>query len=146
MRGVGAIPPPLRCIPMSSYAGMEKERQQVKHTISLKQNHVFRRLYSKGRSAVSPYFVLYCKKNRGPVSRLGITTGVKLGNAVKRNRARRRIRELYRAEEASLLAGYDLVVVARGRVLYGNFADMQRSFRQLTKKLELRCPQEGPET
>ena len=77
----------------------------MKHTVALKQNHEFRRLYSKGRSAVSPYFVLYCRPNRRSYSRLGITTGVKLGNAVKRNRARRRIRELYRGEEQALLPG-----------------------------------------
>ena len=53
----------------------------MKHTVALKQNHEFRRLYSKGRSAVSPYFVLYCRPNRRSYSRLGITTGVKLGNA-----------------------------------------------------------------
>ena len=78
----------------------------MKHTVALKQNHEFRRLYSKGRSAVSPYFVLYCRPNRRSYSRLGITPGVKLGNAVKRNRARRRIRELYRGEEQALLPGY----------------------------------------
>ena len=68
----------------------------MEHTISLKQNHEFRRLYNKGKSAVSPYFVIYCRRNGRPVNRLGITTGAKLGNAVKRNRARRRIRELDR--------------------------------------------------
>ena len=48
----------------------------MEHTVSLKQNHEFRRLYSKGRSAVSPYFVLYCRPNRRSYSRLGITTGL----------------------------------------------------------------------
>ena len=109
----------------------------MKHTISLKQNHEFRRLYSKGKSAVSPYFVIYCRKTGRPVSRLGITTGVKLGNAVKRNRARRRIRELYRTHEAGLLPGYDVVVVARTRAIYGRYAELERSFRQMTKKLGL---------
>ena len=113
----------------------------MKHTVALKQNHEFRRLYSKGRSAVSPYFVLYCRS----YSRLGITTGVKLGNAVKRNRARRRIRELYRGEEQALLPGYDIVVVARTRVIYGKYADLQRSFRRLTEKLELRRGREAGE-
>ena len=105
----------------------------MKHTVALKQNHEFRRLYSKGRSAVSPYFVLYCRPNRRSYSRLGITTGVKLGNAVKRNRARRRIRELYRGEEQALLPGY------------GKYADLQRSFRRLTEKLELRRGREAGE-
>ena len=59
----------------------------MKHTVALKQNHEFRRLYSKGKSAVSPYFAIYCRKTKRPNSRLGITTGLKLGNAVKRNRA-----------------------------------------------------------
>lgn len=109
----------------------------MKHTTPLKQNHEFRRLYSKGKSAVSPYFVIYCRKTRRPVSRLGITTGVKLGNAVKRNRARRRIRELYRTHEAELLPSYDVVIVARTRVIYGRYAELERSFRQMTKKLGL---------
>ena len=111
----------------------------MKHTVALKQNHEFRRLYSKGRSAVSPYFVLYCRPNRRSYSRLGITTGVKLGNAVKR------IRELYRGEEQALLPGYDIVVVARTRVIYGKYADLQRSFRRLTEKLELRRGREAGE-
>lgn len=118
----------------------------MKHTVSLKKNHEFRRLYSKGRSAVSPYFVLYCRKNRLDHSRLGITTGVKLGNAVKRNRARRRIRALYREEEPFLLSGYDIVAVARTRVIFGRYADMRRSFRQLTQKLDLRRPREDSGT
>ena len=112
----------------------------MKHTISLKQNHEFRRLYNKGKSAVSPYFAVYCRRTGRPISRLGITTGVKLGNAVKRNRARRRIRELYRTREGTLLPGYDIVVVARSRVIYGRYAELERSFGQLMKKLGLTVP------
>ena len=107
----------------------------MKHTVALKQNHEFRRLYSKGKSAVTPYLALYCRKNRLGYSRLGITTGVKLGKAVKRNFVRRRIRELYRTNEDKLLPGFDIVVVARTRAIYGRYADLERSFLQLMKKL-----------
>ena len=112
----------------------------MKHTVALKQNHEFRRLYNKGKSAVSPYFVVYCRKTGRPVNRLGITTGVKLGNAVKRNRARRRIRELYRTHESGLLTGYDIVVVARTRAIYGRFADLEHNFDRQMKKLGLTLP------
>ena len=115
----------------------------MEHTIPLKQNHEFRRLYHKGKSAVSPYFVIYCRRTGRPVSRLGITTGVKLGNAVKRNRARRRIRELYRTSEAQLRTGFDLVIVARTRVIYGRYDELERSLRQLFKKLGLLEPSGG---
>ena len=112
----------------------------MKHTVSLKQNHEFRRLYNKGKSAVSPYFAVYCRQTRRPYSRLGITTGVKLGKAVKRNLVRRRIRELYRTNEDKLLPGYDIVVVARTRAIYGKYADLERSFLQLMKKLGILAP------
>ena len=114
----------------------------MKHTVALKQNHEFRRLYNKGKSAVSPYFAVYCRKNHREMSRLGITTGVKLGNAVKRNRVRRRIRELYRTNEFRMAPGFDVVVVARTRAIFAKYSDLERSFLKLLKKLELLKPEE----
>ena len=115
----------------------------MKHTIALKQNHEFRRLYSKGKSAVSPYFAVYCRKTNRPVSRLGITTGVKLGNAVKRNRARRRLREVYRLQSGRLRQGCDIILVARARVIYGRYPELERSFLQLMRKLGICPPREA---
>ena len=114
----------------------------MKHTVALKQNHEFRRLYSKGRNAASPYFAVYCRKTGRPYSRLGLTTGVKLGNAVKRNRVRRRIRELYRTNESKLRPGYDIVMVARTRAIFARYSDLESSFLRLMKKLELTLPRE----
>lgn len=107
----------------------------MKHTVSLKQNHEFRRLYGKGKRAVSPYFAVYCRRTGRPYSRLGITAGTKLGNAVKRNRVRRRIRELYRTNEDRLSPGYDIVVVARTRAVFARYAELERSFLQLMRRL-----------
>ena len=112
----------------------------MKHTVALKLNHEFRRLYNKGKSAVSPYFVIYCRKTGRQESRLGITTGVKLGKAVKRNFVRRRIRELYRTNEWRFAPGYDIVVVARTRAIFGRYADLERSFLQQMKKLGMILP------
>ena len=114
----------------------------MKHTVALKQNHEFRRLYNKGKSAVSPYFAVYCRKTGRDHSRLGITTGVKLGNAVKRNFVRRRIRELYRTNEDQFLPGYDIVVVARTRAIFGKYADLERHFLRQMKQLNLTVPKE----
>ena len=114
----------------------------MKHTDALKQNHEFRRLYSKGRNAASPYFAVYCRRTGRPYSRLGLTTGVKLGNAVKRNRVRRRMRELYRTNESKLRPGYDIVMVARTRAIFARYSDLESSFLRLMKKLELTLPRE----
>ena len=112
----------------------------MKKTVSIKENRTFRRIYSKGRSAVTSFLVLYCRPNRLGRNRLGITVSTKLGGAVVRNRARRRIRELYRTRERGLLPGYDIVVVARTRAIYGRHADLARCFDQQMKKLGLTAP------
>ena len=79
----------------------------MEHTVSLKLNHVFRRLYGRGKSAVNPCLAVYCRKNNLGYSRLGLTVGVKLGKAVVRNRTRRRIKEAYRIHEGAFFPGYD---------------------------------------
>lgn len=115
----------------------------MEHTVSLKQNHVFRRLYNKGKNAVNPCLALYCRKNGSDRSRLGITVGVKVGNAVVRNRTRRRIREAYRIHEDRFLPGYDLVVVARVRAGHSRYREVERSLLSLADKLGL-LRKEGP--
>ena len=109
----------------------------MKHTVSLKQNHEFRRLYSKGRNAASPYFAVYCRKTGRPYSRLGLTTGVKLGNAVKRNRVRRRIRELYRLNRDKMRPGWDVIVVGRGRSAAGPYQKMNEAYLDCLRRLSL---------
>ena len=114
----------------------------MKHTVSLKQNHEFRRLYNKGKSAASPWLVIYCRKNRLGVSRLGLTTGVKLGHAVQRNRVRRRLREIYRTNEQRLVPGWDIVMVARVKAVHARYSNLEHSFLQLAQKLDLLLPAE----
>ena len=107
------------------------------HTVSLKENAVFRRLYHRGSSAGSRYLVVYCRPNGTKTSRLGFTVSTKLGHAVVRNRVRRRLREIYRHTEEDLKPGYDLVVVARSAAVEADFALLERNFRHLCEKLEL---------
>ena len=109
----------------------------MEHTVSLKLNHLFRRLYSRGKSAVNPCLALYCRKNNLGYTRLGITVGVKLGKAVVRNRTRRRIREAYRLHEDRFLPGYDLVVVARVKAGHSRYREIERSLLSLAGKLGL---------
>lgn len=84
----------------------------MQKTVILNQNRDFLQLYRRGRKIVSPYMILYVRKNRRKYNRLGITVGKKVGCAVKRNRARRIIRQAYRETEHLLPTGIDFVIVA----------------------------------
>lgn len=107
----------------------------MKKTVSLKENHIFRRLYNKGQSAVSPYMAVYIRRTGRPENRLGFTVSTKLGHAVVRNRVRRRLREIYRLHEDSLAAGIDMVVVARVRAAHATYQQLDESFVRLCGKL-----------
>lgn len=104
--------------------------------VTLTQNYEFQRLYRRGKSSVQPAMVMYVCKNRGG-SRLGITVSKKIGKAVVRNRAKRRLREVYRAALPGIKQGYDMVLVARGRTASAPYAQLQKSFRCAAVQLGL---------
>ena len=110
----------------------------MKDTVAPKENRVFRRLYAKGKSAVGPAMVLYCRKNGGKENRLGFTVGTKLGCAVVRNRVRRRLREIYRLNAPQLRQGHDIVIVARSRAVGSEYRKLNAAFLRACESLELR--------
>lgn len=99
----------------------------IKFTVSLKENHEFRRIYHRGVSSVDRYVVLYCRKNRLGRNRLGLTVSTKLGCAVQRNRVKRLLREAYRLHEDAFARGIDLVIVARNRAADASYANIEKS-------------------
>ena len=105
----------------------------MKFSSALKLNHIFRRLYATPAQANS-CLVLYARRNRTDGNRVGITVGKKLGHAVVRNRARRRIREVYRLNEAKFQPGWDIVVVARSKSVTADFATLTAAFLSLAEK------------
>ncbi len=85
----------------------------MKKTEAIKQSRVFKSLYYRGGSIASRCLVIYYRKNKRSINRLGLTVSKKIGNAVIRNRIKRLIKENYRLREDSLKTGYDIIFVAR---------------------------------
>lgn len=117
---------------------MMKEKKSL---ITLKLNKEFKRLYYRGAYKVSPYLVVYCQKRRGNLVRIGITTGKKIGNAVKRNRSRRIIKEAFRRLLDEIpLKGYDFVFVARKGC---DERKMQEIYRLMKKSVQSLIKEKG---
>ena len=78
--------------------------------------------------------------------RVGFTVSRQVGNAVERNRVRRRLREMVRlAPSAALRSGHDYVVIGRRAALDAAFTDMARQFDAALRRVHLnaRNGQEG---
>jgi len=81
---------------------------------------------AKGARAPASNFVLQAR-SRGDESacRIGFTVSRQVGNAVERNRVRRRLREVVRlAPQAALCAGHDYVLIGRRAALNASFPDL----------------------
>ena len=109
----------------------------MEFSTSLKENFEFRRLYARGASAATGRLVLYARRRQRPTNRLGITVSTKLGKAVRRNKVRRRLREIYRLNESRFLPGCDMVVVVRSRGIGAPYRALEADFLALAGKLEL---------
>ena len=111
----------------------------MKKTVTIKENRAFRRIYSRGKSAVTPFLVVYCRPNRLDHNRLGVTVSTKLGCAVVRNRARRRQTEdlPQAAAGPDLRQGYDIILVARSRAADGDYARLTQAFYRACGELKL---------
>ncbi len=85
----------------------------LQDTYRLKRRKDFRRTYQQGRSCKNGAFVLVWRKNGLDHARLGFSVSKKNGNAVQRNRIKRRLQEASRLEIAQFLPGYDYIFIAR---------------------------------
>ncbi len=91
----------------------------------------FLRVAGRGRKAARPGLVLQALQSseNGPL-RLGFTATKKIGGAVVRNRAKRRLREAARLTlSAGAAPGWDLVLVARDATATRPFAQLLGDLR-----------------
>lgn len=103
----------------------------------LHRPHEFRRVWSEGRSWGHALFILWASPNNLDRVRVGITASKKVGNAVERNRARRLLREAARHLYGHVIAGWDVVLVARSSLLNAKEPQVERALCQMLQRAKL---------
>jgi len=102
----------------------------------LKKRAEFLAVAGRGRKYARGSLLVQVLATGEPEIRLGFTATKKLGNAVVRNRAKRRMRAAARAEFAAAAPiGLDVVLVAREAIRQNSFFELRADFRAALDRL-----------
>ena len=113
----------------------------MKRAYRLRRPDQFRRARRDGRTVTTPLLTLNVVAGRRRRTRCGFVVGKLFGTAVRRNRAKRRVREAVRLALPAIVPGYDLVFVARSlEVLTAPFTALQQAVEQLLRRGQLWRP------
>jgi ribonuclease P protein component len=88
----------------------------ITRSLRLRDPREFQRVRKRGRSWTTPYLVLVLQPNELDHNRYGFAVGRRVGKAARRNRVKRWMREAVRKQHPELRQGFDVVLIARGRM------------------------------
>ena len=100
---------------------------------------------NQGQKALARGLVIQAIRRDADIWRVGLTASKKIGNAVCRNRVRRRMRALARQHLATLARpGVDYVLIARHDTISCDWEDLATGLKKAVRYLHHKLPDQGP--
>jgi ribonuclease P protein component len=107
---------------------------RIKHFERIRDSRGFDAVYKRADTTWhTPYFVLFFRKGTS-MHRVGFVAGKKVGNAVKRNRAKRLLRALFLTHADLLPSGQYVLVAKQALVTHEGFSEIARAFALALKR------------
>lgn len=103
----------------------------------LRRKKDFTTIYNRGKSIATKYMVIFYKKNNLGYNRTAFLASKKVGKSVKRNKARRLMKEINFIYKDRLLKSYDYIFIARKDIVDVKFSELQRTTEKLLIRTKL---------
>ena len=113
----------------------EEEQKEEKHLVfkTIKKGSEISHLFEIGdRISFRHFFVLYTKSED---PKIAFIAGRKLGNSVKRNYLRRKLKRIY-VENNSWFKDKQALIIAKASLLTAQDDDVRHNFKRVTKKID----------
>ncbi|MFN0111199.1 MAG: ribonuclease P protein component [Blastocatellia bacterium] len=108
----------------------------MKKLETLRNSQEFRKVYEQGQVFHSSLFSAFFLKVENEERRIGITVTRKIGNAVIRNRCKRRLREALKNQfsEFENALGFELVVNVKSNLVRAEFSSIEMTLAKILKR------------
>ena len=100
----------------------------------IKNRKDFARVWETGKKGETVSAVFFFLKNNLPFSRLGLKLSKKVGNAVRRNRIKRILREIYRRNKKDMTEKADLVLIPK-QGIQDDYWKLDAEFQTIIKRI-----------
>jgi len=94
----------------------------------LRRKADFDKVYAKGRRVPGRFFVGYFLFYQSGPLRLGVVASRRVGGATRRNRAKRRLREVFRRNRPRQAVAADVVLIARTAIIEASFGEIDQAY------------------
>ncbi|MCK9524347.1 MAG: ribonuclease P protein component [Limnochordia bacterium] len=99
----------------------------------LKSPRDFSTVYTQGKPKFGKFVVVSVLPMDRQVSRVGFAVGKKVGNAVKRNTIKRRLRAIMQGQAGRITPGFDVIVGAKQKSSTASFQDLEADLCRVLK-------------
>lgn len=118
----------------------------MERRIRLRHRNDVRQVCSEGQSWTHPLLVLVARPNGLDRSRVGVTASRKVGSAAARNRAKRLLREAARHLHPQLETGWDVMLIARPKILEAKEPQVEEALARLLRRSSLSTSEKSSRT
>ena len=107
----------------------------MKKTNIVKESRDFQTIIEQGKSVRNQNYIIYYKKNELSKYRFGLSVGKKIGNAVTRNKYKRRLKSIIDHHTNLYKNDFDYIIIVRKNCLDENYQELEESLIQLMNKI-----------
>ena len=106
----------------------------MKKAERIKKKQEFDDFIKKTKYKKNAFFVIHSNKKREEASRFGIAVGTKIGNAVIRNKLKRRVREIINETKNLFQKDQDYIIIVRKQCLDIDYEQMKEKLTELISR------------
>lgn len=100
----------------------------------VKTHEEFDNIIKTGKKKKNAIFILYQKPNDERIARFGIAVGKKIGNAVFRNKQKRRLRMILTNQKKEFSKGFDYIIIMKEKSKELNYIELEKKLLELLKE------------